>query len=298
MARIIATTFPLLVVISTVAQYCIAANILILGMPFHSHLAGIAKVGKYLLSHGHDERIAIPPQLEEKLQDYGIKPLLYHCLGEFPEKRLIEKLIWKTFFETPPLLPLIFSGVQPIPNRVLTKIVLDNKLKENIETFKPDLILLDSTTVAVMLTLIPYKLNIPFVMIGSSAIPQYTRAPILPTVIPFKFSTYTDQMNFLERVSNTLMNLVFYCRSPFINSSLLIEYLPDEPYILLTDLQAKAQLWIVRQHSILDYNQPLMPNVKRIPHLLDLTPKSLPQEFQSFLEALIMVSSLFHLVRF
>ena len=92
-------------------------------------------------------------------------------------------------------------------------------------------------------------------------------------------------MTFLERVSNTLMNLLLYRGSLCINSSLINEYLQDEPYISLLDLQAKAQLWIVRQHSMLDYNQPLIPNVKRLPHLLDFTHKSLPQEFQSFLES-------------
>ncbi|XP_028396861.1 UDP-glucuronosyltransferase 2B33-like isoform X2 [Dendronephthya gigantea] len=138
MARFTTKTLILLVVISAVAKYCFAANILILSLPFYSHLVGIAKVGKYLQSEGHDVRIAIPPQLEEKLQDYGIKPLLYHCL--------------------------------------------------------------------------------------------------------------------------------------------------DEPYISPSDLQAKAQLWIVQRHSMMNYNPPSMPNVKRLPHLLDLTPKPLPQEYLSFLE--------------
>ncbi|XP_028396860.1 UDP-glucuronosyltransferase 1-9-like isoform X1 [Dendronephthya gigantea] len=284
MARFTTKTLILLVVISAVAKYCFAANILILSLPFYSHLVGIAKVGKYLQSEGHDVRIAIPPQLEEKLQDYGIKPLLYHCLGEYQEKSLTQKTIWKMIFEKPPLLPVIFSGVQRPPNRVASKIVLDAKLRQNIKTFKPDLILLDSTPLAVMLTLIPYKLNIPFVMFGCAALPQYTRAPILPTVIPFKYSTYTDQMTFLERVSNTLMNLAFYRRSSFINQSLIKEYLPDEPYISPSDLQAKAQLWIVQRHSMMNYNPPSMPNVKRLPHLLDLTPKPLPQEYLSFLE--------------
>ncbi|XP_028396857.1 UDP-glucuronosyltransferase 1-9-like [Dendronephthya gigantea] len=285
MTRIAKPVLAPLVVIVAFAEYCFAANILILGLPYYSHLAGIAKVGKYLQSQGHDVRITIPPQLEERLQDCGVKPLLYHCLGEFPEQHKLGRAMWKEVLESPSFFSTSASDGLLILNQVATKIIRDTKLQKNIETFKPDLILLDSSRIAVMLTLIPYKLNIPFAMFGSPAFPQCTRAPILPTVIPYRYSTYTFQMTFLERVSNTFMNLAFYRQSVFINSSLISEYLPDEPYISLIDLQAKAQLWIVRQHSMLDYNKPLMPNVKRIPHLLDLTPKPLPQEFQSFLES-------------
>ena len=164
-------------------------------MPYYSHLAGIAKFGKYLQSQGHDVCIAIPPQLEAKLQSHRV-------------------------------------------NQIATKILLDAKLRKAIETFKPDLILLDSHPAALMLTLIPYKLNIPFVTFGSFAYPQRTRTPILPTVIPWKLATYTDQMTFVKRVSNTVMNLLLYRRSLRINSSLINEYLQGEPCISLLDLQA------------------------------------------------------------
>ncbi|XP_028396856.1 UDP-glucuronosyltransferase 1-7C-like [Dendronephthya gigantea] len=285
MTRIIKKTLAQLFVILQLAKCCFAANILILGMPFYSHLAGIANVGKYLQSQGHDVRITIPPQLENKLQNYGVKPLLYHCLGELPDNRLMVNLIWKAYFEKPPLLPVIFTGVNSLAKQVATKIVRDADLRQHIKKFKPDLILVDSSAVAVILTLIPYKLNIPFVMFGYAVFPQCTRAPILPTVIPFKLLTnpvHPDQMTFLERLFNTLMNLAFYRRSIFINSSLIYEVVPEKPYISLTDLQAKAQLWIIQQPSILDNNPPLMPNEKRLPHLLNLTPKPLPKELQSF----------------
>ena len=110
--------------------------------------------------------------------------ILYHGLGNFSERRPVVRAIWKYFFETPPLLPVIFSEIQLNTNQITTnlKIIRNADLRQNIKNFKPDLIMLDSSPSSVMLTLLPYKLSIPFVMFGSTAFLQCTRAPILPTV--------------------------------------------------------------------------------------------------------------------
>jgi UDP:flavonoid glycosyltransferase YjiC (YdhE family) len=81
------------------AQCCSAAKILILGIPFYSHLSGPANVGKFLQSQGHDVRIAIPPQMKEKMERHGVQLLLYNGLGEFPENRYLHDLIMKLYFE-------------------------------------------------------------------------------------------------------------------------------------------------------------------------------------------------------
>jgi hypothetical protein len=165
-----------------------------------------------------------------------------------------------------------------------TKIVKDITLRKNIEKFKPDLIILDSNPVAIMLTLIPYKLDIPFIMMGSLGSPQCKRMPILPTVFPMKVLPFTDRMTFQQRLLNTFLELLSYRENRFINSSLIEEYVPEKPRISLIDLQAKAQLWITRQHSVLDYNHPTMPNEKTVAHLQNLTSKALPPDLQSFIE--------------
>ena len=84
MVSITKQALALVVIIVAFANHGLAANILILGMPYYSHLAGIANVGKYRQSQGHDVRIAIPPQLKDKLQKHEVKPLLYYCLTNLP----------------------------------------------------------------------------------------------------------------------------------------------------------------------------------------------------------------------
>ena len=257
---------------------CSAANILIIEMPFYSHLDGPANVGKLLQNQGHNVRLLIPPQMEAKLENHGIPFIIYHSLGDYYESRLVWDMTWKIYCGNTELLPKVMETL----SNIATKIVRDVALLKNIKNFKPDLIIMDPTPIAIMLTLIPYKLDIPFIMMGSAAFPQYKRVPILPTAFPSALLPYTDQMTFLQRVHNTLFQLVLYWHHVMVNSSLIYEYVPEKPYISPIDLSAKAQLWI---DVVLDHGEPTMPNVKTVPHLQQLTAKPLPPEFQSFIDS-------------
>ena len=272
-----------------IAQCSSAENILFLGFPGYSHLFGLANVGKFLQSQGHNVLLASPPQLKDKLEKHGVNLLLYHGLGDYPEVLSAQYSILKDYFATSSILQRLQAVLHgdkdsQLVSGVVIKMLKDEQLLKDIEDFKPDLIVLSSTAVTVMLTLIPYKLNVPFIMMGSAELPQHTRAPILPTVHPHNWLPFTDQMTFLQRALNTITHLLAYRVNPFIDSSLINEYIAEKPYISPIDLQAKALLWIIRQHGVLSYNPPTMPNVKRVGHLQTLTPKPLPSEFQAFVE--------------
>ena len=261
------------------AQCCSAANILIIGMPFYSHLNGPANVGKFLRDQGHNVYLTIPPQMKAKFEKNGVPFMIYHGLGDYHEGPLLKELLWRRYFGDTAL----YSKVKETLSTIATKIIRDANLLKNIEDFKPDLIIMDSSLNAVMFSLIPYKLGVPFIMMGYAAYPQSKRVPILPTVFPAKPLPYTNQMTFPQRLHNTLFQLQLYWRNDRVNSSLVYEFVPEKPYISPIDLLAQAQLWIDRKNVVLDYNEPTMPNVKRVPHLQPLTVKPLPPEFQSFI---------------
>ena len=259
------------------AQCCSAANILIIGMPLYSHLNGPANVGKLLQDQGHNVRLTIPPQMKAKFENHGVAFMVYHGLGDYHEGSLLKELIWKRYFGDIAL----HSKVKETLSTIATKIIRDANLLKNIEDFKPDLIILDSSQNAIMLSLIPYKLGVPFLMTGIMALPQINRVPILPTVFPSILLPYTDQMTFLQRMHNTLFQLQHYWQHDRVNSSLVYEYVPEKPYISPIDLLAKAQLWIDIEF---DNSEPTMPNMKRVPHLKPLTAEPLSPEFQSFID--------------
>ncbi|XP_046851980.1 UDP-glucuronosyltransferase 1A5-like isoform X2 [Xenia sp. Carnegie-2017] len=167
---------------------------------------------------------------------------------------------------------------------ISTKILKDNYFVKEIKKFDPELILLDSSVPAFMLVLIPYKFDVPFIMIGEKDYPHLTRTPIVHTVFPqIIFSSYTDQMNFQQRLLNTLLSLMRYWIHPMNNVSLLSEFVPEKPYVSPIELQTRAQLWIIWQQSVFSYNEPMMPNVKRVGHLHNPSLRELPIEFKTFM---------------
>ena len=240
----------LLILVST--QCCSAANIFLLFFPTFSHITGPANVAKVLQDQGHNVTIAIPSSqpLLQKLKGKGLNILVYDSLGDLDVTNEIERGILKGYSR------------MNLFKEISDKILRDQQFLENIQAHRPDLIILDSSPITRMWTIIPYKLDNPFIFMGQSMEPQYSRTPLSPSVVPNKMLDFTDQMTFQQRLLNTWVQFKKYFHDPFTFSDVQV-YAPEKPYISIYDLQAKALLWIIREDSILGYSAPSMPNVKR-----------------------------------
>ena len=270
----------LLLLVAT--QYCSTANIMLLFPPAFSHITGPANVAKVLQDQGHNVTITIPSQLKGKLEGKGVNILVYDSLGDLDVNRESERIALEGFFQAT-IFPKHFQNFVKLFAEIFDKILRDEQFLENIRSHKPDVIILDSTPPARMLTIIPYKLNIPFIFMGSAMEPQFSRTPLLPSVVPYKLYDFTDQMTLLQRLVNTLTEFMMYFYDPFTFYDVQI-YAPEKSYISMHNLQAKALLWIISEDSILGYGAPSMPNVKQLSHMLTMTPKPLPHEFQFFMD--------------
>ena len=254
-------------------QCCSAANILLLFFPVFSHITGPANVAKVLHDQGHNVTIAISNSqpLQHKLKGKGVNILVYDSLGDLDVSNEMEKGVLKGFSR------------MNLFKEISDKVLRDEQFLENIRAHRPDLIILESTPVIQMWVVIPYKLGIPFMFLGSINSPHYSRTPPLPSVVPYKMLDFTDQMTFQQRLLNTWAQLEKYFHDPFTFSDVQI-YAPEKPYISMYDLQAKALLWIIIDDSISGYGAPSMPNLKQISHLLTVTPKPLPPKFHFFVD--------------
>ena len=237
-----------------------------------------------LQDQGHIVTIAIPSALKPKVESTGLQLLLYNSLDGFNMLKEVDKIFLDGLArrKSPLLLSADFSKLTKI---ACDKILRDKDLLEDIKTHKPDLMILTSIPSARMLTIIPYKLNVPFVFISTMAPSQFSRSPVLPTVIPNDFLDLSDEMTLSERLQNTFVELILYFYDPFSYQNAVNRYASEKPYISLHDLQAKALLWIVNRHVILDYSPPALPNVKHVGHLITLQQKPLSQEFKEFMDS-------------
>ena len=267
--------------IMVATQCCSAANIFLLFFPLFGHITGPANVAKVLQDQGHKVTIAIPSQLQDKLEGKGVNILVYDSLEDVNVHKELEKIVLEIFFQET-FFPIHFKILNLI-EKISDKILRDEQLVKNILSHRPDLIIMDSTGPARMLTIIPYKLDISFLFMGPEMEPQFSRTPILPSVVPNKGFELTDQMTFLQWLLNTLIQFMTYFFDPFTFTDVNI-YAPEKPYISMYDPQAKALFWIITEDSILGYSSPSMPYVKQISHLLTVTPKPLLPKFQFFMD--------------
>nr|KAG5713514.1 hypothetical protein BaRGS_025062 [Batillaria attramentaria] len=100
----------------------------------------------------------------------------------------------------------------------------------------------------------------------------------------FEESAISAHMTFLERVANTLLNLLFMCTDRTVYSDAVARYAPEMPYLPMDMLLLKAELWLIETDHILDYPKPSLPNIKFIGGTATGPAKPLPSEFKSFMD--------------
>ena len=158
-----------------------------------------------LHNQGHNVTIAISNSqpLQHKLKGKEVNIFVYDSLGDLDVSNEIEKGVLTGFSR------------MNLFNEISDKVHRDQQFLENIRAHRPDLIILESTPLIQMWAVIPYKLGIPFMFLGSINSPHYSRTPPLPSVVPYKMLDFTDQMTFQQRLLNTWAQLEKYFHDPF-----------------------------------------------------------------------------------
>ncbi|XP_046544031.1 UDP-glucuronosyltransferase 2A1-like [Haliotis rubra] len=194
------------------------------------------------------------------------------------EEEMTQKIIRGYFEEnSAPLLPEEFR-------KVGDKILRDKKLFSRIADLKFDLIVFDLTPLPRMLTIIAYKLDIPFIFIGATLEAQITRTPFIPSATPHLLYPLTPKMDFGSRVINTIMMMTYvFVYDPFSDYMPVATYAADKPYISMASLTAKAWLWLIEQEPFMDYPSATLPNVKMIGSLTTKKPEPLPDKYRKFM---------------
>ncbi|KAL8579439.1 hypothetical protein ACOMHN_026804 [Nucella lapillus] len=152
------------------------------------------------------------------------------------------------------------------------------------KTISPKLIIIDDVFIK-MLSIIPYRLGVPFAFIGSAYDPVAMRVPFSTAVTPITLFSFSDHMNFIERLKNSLVHLLTVTASIRQESYAVATYAPEMPYLPLDMLVARADLWLVEMDHILDYPRPSLPNVKLIGGTATGPAKPLLPKFRSFMDS-------------
>ncbi|XP_067673845.1 UDP-glucuronosyltransferase 1A1-like [Haliotis asinina] len=259
-----------------------AARILLLYYPSYSHIRGSLDVATVLASRGHIVWNALPTELanHKAMQAPGVNILKYQAIDDLGlREKVVDTMVTGYFQENNPSVPFhIFTDTSDL-------ILRDNELFRRIKELNFDMIIIDIMPLVRMLTIIPHRLDIPFIFMGAAFEPQVSRNPFIPSASPFIISPRTPKMDFLTRVANVITTVMYvFVYDPFSTYRPVATYAPEKPYLSMEALTAKAWLWLIDIEPLLDYPAATLPNVKRIGSLSASEPTPLPQEYKEFMD--------------
>ncbi|XP_067673846.1 UDP-glucuronosyltransferase 2A1-like [Haliotis asinina] len=258
-----------------------AASILFLFFPEYSHIRGSLSVATELTARGHAVWNALPSYLanREGLQTSGVNILKYKSVDGYDiEENIFDKTI-TGFFEKDET-PLLIDEFRKICDMILR----DTNLFHEIEKLNLDLIVFDSTPLPRMLTIIAYKLKVPFIFFGTFFEAQASRTPLVIASDPSRGIASTTVMNFGCRMFNFIVHSMYYISDPFSYPQAVSTYAPEMPYITMETLTAKGWLWLIVQEPLFEYPKATLPSVKFVgsPSATEANP--LPEPYREFVE--------------
>ncbi|KAG9463067.1 hypothetical protein GDO78_022512 [Eleutherodactylus coqui] len=132
------------------------------------------------------------------------------------------------------------------------------------------------------------KLGIPYIAVfpGIFANSLSIGLPNSPAYLPAFASQFTDRMNFLQRVQNTLMYIGSYVvegKIQAIFDSISERHFPDGFRPSLRDLYQKAELWIYNVDFSIEFARPLLPHVQCFSGLRAKPANQVSQDVEDFI---------------
>ncbi|KAM9305642.1 UDP-glucuronosyltransferase 1A1-like [Gastrophryne carolinensis] len=115
---------------------------------------------------------------------------------------------------------------------------------------------------------------------------EATQSPAPPSYVPRLLSTYTDHMNFSQRVINFILSYTDYilCRNFYAPFALLAsDFLHKE--ITVMDLFSRVSVWLLRYDFIFEFPRPIMPNMIAIGGINCAHRNHLTQEFEKLVNS-------------
>ena len=270
----------LLVMLGCLAACTEGGRVVVLPMPFTSHIKYHINVAHELVKLGHEVWLTMPDNVAAKgMLDTTHLTIVQYATEISVEDAAMVFLRDKYFKDERDDLPRLMDFMIKYCDTLLR----NESFFHVIRDLRPELIIIDQVLLK-MLVVIPYRLGVPFAFVGTAYDPIGQRIPFAPAVTPLVFLPFTDHMAFWDRAQNVFLFLLAALHDHSAHSDAVATYAPEMPYLPLDRLVAMAELWLVELDHILDYPRPTLPNVKLIGGTATGPAKALPPEFRSFMD--------------
>ncbi|XP_076442424.1 2-hydroxyacylsphingosine 1-beta-galactosyltransferase-like [Babylonia areolata] len=256
-------------------------RVLVIPMPFTSHTKYHTNVARALSALGHEVWVTMPDYLlaMKVLDTCNVTVVEYRTDGHL-EDRFMEGFR-DNYFRGKSDDWLHFSDVM----KAHTDSLLTNEsFFREVKALLPEFVIIDNIPNLRVMSVIPYRLGIPFAFLGTAYDPIAQRVPFSLADSPVQEFPFTDSMTFTQKLQNAAVHIVRAVYDFTAYHDAVSRYAPDMPYMPLDMLVARADLWLVETDHVLDYPRPSLPNVKLIGGTATGPAKPLPPPFSSFMD--------------
>ncbi|XP_025100121.1 UDP-glucuronosyltransferase 2C1-like [Pomacea canaliculata] len=249
--------------------------------PFTSHTNYHTNVARTLARQGHEVWLTMPDYIVNRrvLDTTNLTVIEYQTLKNFEE--IMTAAFPGNYFKG---LSDDFSVLMSIGLQFCDTLLTNASFFQKVKELRPDLFVFDSVRLMNMMTIISYRLGVPFAFLGAFYDTSYQRIPLQPCNIPGPIFSYNHHMSFFQRVLSTVLHVFSSVVDGFSYKDAVSRYAPEMPFLTIDMLVARAEIWLVTTEHILDYPRPSMPNVKLIGGTLTGPGKPLPPQFKSFMD--------------
>ncbi|XP_070199115.1 UDP-glucuronosyltransferase 2B11-like [Littorina saxatilis] len=260
---------------------CQGKRVAVLPLPFASHNIYHTNVARALVERGHEVWLIIVIEVAARgvLNTTGCNIIQYSTIPDIEETFM--SATRDAYFEKRSVNFQQLFGLFKAHN---DKLLTDTTLLTKLRALDLDLFIIDNLMLIKILSIIPYRLNVPFAFLGTGYDPFSKRIPFSPAVTPMSLFPFTDRPLFLERVRLTVYRVMSFFYDPCGVSDAVSRYAPEMPDISLDLLVARAEIWLVETDHVLDYPKPSIPNVKLIGGAATGPANPLPDRFKSFMD--------------
>jgi hypothetical protein len=269
-------------------------RILLLPTPFQSHVSYFAHIGKALQSrHGHEIHIVLPntyPVLDQ-MPLWGFNITVYNVtvtdIYTYKWTPKFKQKYWLDYINNGTILNLR-SDIQKMLafDPFCITPLSDTNLYQKLSSIHFDLAIIDAIPYVRCMVILPYRLGIPYISLGSQCEPWLSRTPSLPSFVPMQLElSYTETMSFWQRVNNVITSIDYYAwpRSAFLDDGLVEQFARGLPSHTLDYLMGKSLLWLYNTNVVLDYAKPSMPNVIETGGLTTKPGNELEKDLEEFI---------------
>ncbi|KAK6963155.1 2-hydroxyacylsphingosine 1-beta-galactosyltransferase [Biomphalaria glabrata] len=273
-----------LTVVSTV---CLAKNVVLLPPPMSSYIIYHANIGQALTELGHNVSLCVPEYLSNKelVPHKSINIIRYgEYLGDVQAKVLQRVDLRDQFWQGKPQTFLSRFPLIQMFKELINEILSDTKFLAAIQEHNPEFFVVDNFMYIRNILVLPYKMGIPFSLIGSFPDNFLNGIPFNPASEPLVIEYASYNKTFFERVKAVTMSLIFLSYDLFSDADVVSRYAPEKAYMTIRDIALKAEIFIAETDHVLDYPRTSLPNTKLIGGSSVSEAKPLSGEVKRFVE--------------